>query len=111
MAQHPKRTKPTRTQFPKLVTLKVTPRIHDELFGFVGALQAERKRRVTIAEAITELLETYKECKGYQPPPLPEDFEFSGSGIYGRGRLPKRLDNPEQEGDQKTKENVEKLKE
>jgi hypothetical protein len=101
MAQHPKRTEHVKKEWPKLVTLKVTPRVHDELFGFVGALQTERKRRVTIGEAIAELLETYKECKGYQPPPLPEDFEFSGSGIYGRGRLPKKLDNPEQERDQK----------
>ena len=99
MEPHPKSTEHAKKQFPKLVTLKVTPRIHDELFGFIGALQTERKRRVTVGEAITELLETYKECKGYQLSPLPEDFQLSGSGIYGRGRLPKKLDNPEQEGD------------
>ena len=99
MEPHPKHAKSTKTQRPQLVTLKVTPRIHDELFGFIGTLQTERKRRVTVGEAITELLETYKECKGYQLPPLPEDIEFSGSSIHGRGRLPKKLDNPEQDGD------------
>jgi hypothetical protein len=105
MEPHPKRIEPTKAQPEKLVTLKVTRRIHDELYGLVGALQQERRRRVTVGEAITELLKTYKQFQEQQSKPeaIPATvieahvISATGSDIHGRGRLPKKLDNPESE--------------
>jgi hypothetical protein len=98
MEPHPKHAKPTKAQRPQLVTLKVTPRIHDELFGFVGALQTEQRRRVTVGEAIEVLLKTYKQFQE-QIPAKVTDVTVISTGVHGRGRLPKKLDNPEEEGD------------
>jgi hypothetical protein len=109
MKPHPKRTEPTEAEPLKLVTVKVTPTIHDELYRFVGQLQWEQKRRVTASEAIAALLETCKQLQQQQlkPHQLPDSLAQdrgqleTRSSTHGRGRLPKKLDNPEGEGDQK----------
>jgi hypothetical protein len=106
MVPHPQPIEPTMPKPKKLVTLKVTPPIHDELYRFIGQLQWEQKRRVTASEAIAALLETCKQLQEQQSKPseLPDSLNEEGGQlsvrrrIHGRGRLPKKLDNPEQDG-------------
>lgn len=109
MVPHPQPIEPSTPKPKKLVTLKVTPRIHDELYGFIGGLQWEQKRRVTASEAIELLLKAFKQFQQEQStaisslPTLNTKPLFFGpkNGIHGRGRLPQKLDNPEQEGAKK----------
>ena len=109
MKPHPKGTEPVKEEPQKLVTVKVTPPIHDELYRFIGQLQWEQKRRVTASEAIAALLETCKMLQEEQSKPheLPDSLAQEGGqletrrSIQGRGRLPKKLDNPEEERDEK----------
>jgi hypothetical protein len=48
----------------QLVTVKVSPQVHDELFSYAGDLQQQLGRRVTISEAIETMLKSCQAMLG-----------------------------------------------